>query len=50
MDPLNDAQPWEDFQRPVTYVVCVDSNLQQVKFGLGIAFIKNGKKKLLLQE
>jgi hypothetical protein len=30
MDPLNDTQPWEDFQRLVTYDVYVDSNLQQV--------------------
>ena len=25
MDPLNEAQPWEDFQRLVTYVVSIDS-------------------------
>ena len=27
VDPLNDAQPWEDFQSLVTYVIYVDSNL-----------------------
>ena len=43
MDPLNDAQPWEDFQRLVTYAV--DSNLQQVKYGLGIASTKNIERK-----
>lgn len=45
VDPLNDAQPWEDFQRLVTYAVSVDANLQQVKAGLGIATTKNGEKK-----
>ena len=45
VDSLNDAQPWEDFQRLVTNVISVDSNLQQVKYGLGIASIKNGEKK-----
>jgi hypothetical protein len=45
VDPLNDAQPWEDFQRLVTYAVSIDSNLQQVKAGLGIATTKNGEKK-----
>ena len=28
VNPLNDAQPWEDFLRRVTYAVNVDSNLQ----------------------
>ena len=28
VDPLNNAQPWEDFQRLITmYVVFVDANL-----------------------
>ena len=44
MDPLNDVQPWEDFQRLVTYAVFVDFNLQQVKSRLGVAFTKNGEK------
>ena len=26
VNPLNDAQPWEDFQMLVTYAVYVDSN------------------------
>jgi hypothetical protein len=45
VDPLNDAQPWEDFQRLVTHAVSVGSNLQQVKAGLEIATAKNGEKK-----
>jgi hypothetical protein len=49
-DPLNDAQPWEDFQRLVTYAVLVDSSIQQVKVGLGIATAKNGEEKTLLQK
>ena len=48
VDPLNDAQPWEDFQRLVIYAGVVDSNVQQVKAGLGIATSKNGEKILLL--
>ena len=44
VDPLNDARPWEDFQRLVTYAISIDSNLQQVKAGLGIANAKNGEK------
>ena len=41
MDPLNNAQPWEDFQRLITYVVFVDANLQQMK---GLTFEKMEKK------
>ena len=44
MDPLNDVQLQEDFQRLETYAVA-DSNLQQVKFGLGNASTKNGGNK-----
>ena len=44
VDPLNDARPWEDFQKLVTYAVSVDSNLQQVKAGLEIANAKNGEE------
>jgi hypothetical protein len=34
VDPLNDAQPWEDFQRLVINADYIDYNLQQVKGGL----------------
>ena len=45
MDTMNDSQPWEDFQRLITYVISVDSNFQQVHYGLGIASTKNIEKK-----
>ena len=44
MDTLNDAQPWEDFQRLITYVISIDSKFQQVHFGLGIVSTKNIEK------
>lgn len=31
VDPLNNAQPWEDIQKLITYVVFIDANLQQIK-------------------
>ena len=31
LDPLNNAQPWEDFQKLVIYVVSINANLQQMK-------------------
>ena len=37
---------FKDFQRLVTYVVPVDSNLQEIKAGLGIANAKNGEKNI----
>ena len=48
MYTLNDARPWEDFQRLNTYVISVDSNFQQVHSGLGIACTKKIEKKILL--
>ena len=45
VDPLNDAQHWQDFQRLVTYAESVDSNIIQVKFRLEIASTKNGENK-----
>ena len=41
VDPLNNAQPWENFQRLITYVDFVDANLQQMK---GLIFDKMKKK------
>ena len=41
VDPMNNAQLWEDFQRLVTYVVSIDANLQQVKASLDEAPNKN---------
>ena len=39
VDPLNDAQPWKDFQR-----LGIDFNLQQVKYGLGVASTENSEE------
>ena len=45
MYTLDDVQPWEDFQRLITYVISVDSNFLQVDFRLDIACTKNTEKK-----
>jgi hypothetical protein len=45
VDPMNNAQPWEDFQRLVTYAVSIDANLQQVRASLGEAPNKSIEKK-----
>lgn len=45
VDPLDNPQPWKDFQRLITYVVSVDVNLQQVKGSLCVILDKNNEKK-----
>ena len=45
VDPLNNAQPWEDFQKNCYLCRFVVSNLQQVNARLRIANAKNVEKK-----
>jgi hypothetical protein len=40
MDPMNNAQSWEDFQRLVTHVVSTDANLRKVRASIGKALNK----------
>ena len=47
MDPLNDAQSWEDFQRLVTYAISIDFSPQQVKARLEITTTKNGSATMI---
>jgi NifB/MoaA-like Fe-S oxidoreductase len=52
VDPLNNAQAWEDFQRLVTHVVSIDANLQQMKSSFDILpnKINESKKSSIAKE